>query len=101
MRRSWKPALGGVLLAASLALMAQAPAPTPGLSIVAPGTSPMQQRSTQPARPSLFSLFGLPVVVDAPVPPPYCGCTYETYFGQPMRSAGAVAAQSSGVPRGQ
>jgi hypothetical protein len=42
------------------------PAPPP-----APGTRP------------LFYFFGVPVVVNAPVMPPYCNCATQTYAGAP------------------
>jgi hypothetical protein len=38
----------------------------------------IQQYPTQ-----LYSIFGVPVVVDAPVAPPYCNCAYKIVGGQP------------------
>lgn len=84
--------VGSFLVAGPLTTMAQAPAPTP--STIPPRSPMFQQRTTLPSRPPLFSLFGIPVGIDAPVASPYCaGCAYDTFAGQPMRSRTAVAAE--------
>ncbi len=80
------------LLAAPMVATAQAPAPVPGTG--RPPSPLFQQRTTKQTKP-LFSLFGLPVGIDAPVASPYCNCIYDTFAGQPMRSRSAVAAEGS------
>lgn len=53
---------------------------------------------TAPARPAvqpprtLFTIFGIPVHIGAPVAQPYSGSAYQTFAGQPMRSGEAVLA---------
>jgi hypothetical protein len=47
-----------------------------------------QQQQSQQAAPSqpraLFNLFGIPVVINAPVVAPYCNCASQIYGGQPV-----------------
>lgn len=86
--------LGAVMLAVPLGALAQQPAPTPG-SVVRRSPT-MQQTTTQPGNKPLFSIFGLPAQISAPVTPPYCNCPLANFGGQPMRGADAVAAQAGG-----
>lgn len=100
MRSFGKPAVSsGLVLAAALVLMAQAPAT--GTTGRASG-APLQQRTTLGRPAPRFHLFGLPVVIDAPVARSYCGaCAYTTFAGQPVRSAGAVVGEASGTMTAQ
>lgn len=47
---------------------------------------PVQVRPLRP----LFYLFGVPVVVDAPVAPPYCNCAYASFGGQLAEASAAT-----------
>lgn len=47
----------------------------------------------QPPRP-LFYLFGIPVVVEAPVAPPYCNCAYGRFGGQLAEASAATGVWS-------
>ncbi len=50
-----------------------------------------------PAMPApLFSVLGVPVVVNAPVAAPYCNCATEIYGGQPMKGAEAAILGGAG-----
>ena len=57
---------------------------------------PAPPPQVRPLRP-LFYVFGIPVVVDAPVAPPYCNCAYGRFGGQ---LAEASAAMGSWEQRG-
>lgn len=81
-----------VAMAGALAL-----AGSPGAPAAPPPQSYIQREPgvQQPAAPPktaepLFSFFGLPVVVTAPVAKPYCNCAADLYAGQPMRGRQAV-----------
>lgn len=86
--------LGAVMLAAPLGAMAQQAAPTS--SVVVQRPPPMQQSTTQPGNQPVFSIFGLPARISAPVTPPYCNCPLATFGGQPMRGAEAIGAEAGG-----
>ncbi len=89
--------LGTVMLAVSAGAPAQQPAPTQ--SVVVQRAPKMEQSTTQPGNKPLFSIFGLPARISAPVAAPYCNCPMANYGGQPMRGADAVAAQvGGGIP---
>ena len=79
--------------AAATALAQQGPAPVP----IPPDRPTMEQSAPQPGPKPLFSLFGLPVVVNAPVAPPYCNCAMQNFGGQPARSRDAVAMAADGI----
>ena len=86
---------GAVMLAVPLDALAQQPAPTT-TSVVRRGPT-MQQSTTQPGNAPLFSIFGLPARISAPVTAPYCNCPLTNFGGQPMRGAEAVGAQAGGM----
>jgi hypothetical protein len=65
---------------------------THGMTETAPSTS-----AVQPPR-TLFTIFGLPVHIGAPVAQPYSGSAYQTFAGQPMRSGEAVLAPNLNHP---
>jgi hypothetical protein len=88
-------AASGVLLLAGIVSAAaqRTTPPAPG----APGPPAFEQRANQPTGRPLFSIFGLPVGVNAPVAAPYCsGCAFENVGGQPGRSRDSVARAVSG-----
>ncbi len=63
-------------------------APPQSYGVQAPG---IQQQPAPPNPPApLFSIFGLPVGVNAPVSAPYCNCATQIYGGQPMRGGEAL-----------
>jgi len=86
--------LGALMLAGPLGALAQQPAPT--TSVVVRRGPTMQQSTTQPGNQPLFSIFGLPARISAPVTPPYCNCPLANFGGQPMRGAEAVGAMAGG-----
>lgn len=93
MRRTLGLALIGVLsLAGSARAGSQDAPPSPPPQQGAP---PMEQRATQPTARPLFSIFGLPVQLNAPVAAPYCNCPFQNFGGQPERSRDAVARQAT------
>jgi hypothetical protein len=57
---------------------------------VQPPTAPLS------AAAPLFSIFGLPVALNAPVAAPYCNCAAENFGGQPMRGPEALLAPATG-----
>lgn len=95
MRRTFGVVAAAVLLAVPAAVMAQeGPAPT---VTPRPARPPLQQSTTRPGNAPLFTLFGLPVRVAAPVGPPYCNCAYRDYAGEPMRSRTLVDSEANGM----
>lgn len=50
---------------------------------------PAPPPQVRPPRP-LFYAFGIPVVVDAPVAPPYCNCAYGRFGGQLAEASAAT-----------
>ena len=94
MKRTFDVAVLAVfLLAVPVGAMAQQPAPT---VTATPRTPALQQSTTAPGTEPLVSVFGVPVIVSAPVARPYCACAYSNFGGQPMRTAAAVAAEVGG-----
>jgi hypothetical protein len=88
MRRVLGLAVTGSLLVAGAgaALAQQSPAPVPR-----DGTG-LQQQALQPSDHPLFSIFGLPVGVNAPVPNPYSNYALRNFGGQPMNGQALVGA---------
>ena len=109
MERNWTPgltklaAIGLLMMAGAGGAAAQtsAPAPVPpSLPMTAPQPRDfpsLQQKPTMLNNKPLFSLFGLPVGVNAPVAPPYCKCDESNYGGQPARSRSSVGRQMTGM----
>jgi hypothetical protein len=88
MRRVIVFSVFGLGLLAGPALAAGTQSPSLTLKEHAPAVTPPIQKP-RPPRP-LFYLFGIPVVVDAPVAPPYCNCAYRLVAGQPATGADAA-----------
>ena len=65
---------------------------THGMTETAPPPSALQPPRT------LFTIFGIPFHIGAPVAQPYSGSAYETFAGQPMRSGEAVLAPELSHP---
>ena len=65
---------------------------THGATEAAPSTAGVQPPKT------LFTIFGIPVHIGAPVAQPYKGSAYQTFAGQPMRSGEAVLAPNLSRP---
>ena len=59
-------------------------------------TAPL--RPAQPPPKTIFTIFGIPVHIGAPVAEPYSGSAYQTFAGQPMRSGEAVLAPNLNHP---
>jgi hypothetical protein len=78
MHRTLKLAvIGALLVAGSVSAQAQVTA------LSEQGRPTIERRAQRPPPRPLFTIFGLPVVINTPVPPPYCNCAFRTVGGQP------------------
>jgi hypothetical protein len=85
----------------AVAIAQDAPATPQGVVVVqnqprAGQTSSDVQASGPRYTGRVFSLFGIPVRLAAPVPPPYAGTAYTTFAGQPETGLDAVMAEPPG-----
>lgn len=83
------------IILVSAVLASSVPAMAQPIRDVAQTGPAVTERAPSARSPSpLFYLFGIPVVVSAPVPPAYCACAYTNVGGQFAEAAAATGVLS-------